>query len=145
MAKPVPTLEISPQTAEFLTKRLIGRLATASPDGQPHVVPVWFLWEADAIWISSYRSTRKVMDLGKNHKCALVIDVESAQDGLTAVMIEGVSEIVTKPIDETKQIIERIYTKYLGSEGILEKDPQIWLNSPENILIKVKPTRIKTW
>lgn len=141
MTKP----EISSQAAEFLTKKLIGRLATASPSGQPHVVPVWFLWDENAIWISSYRSTRKVIDLERNHKCALVVDIEFAIDGLTAVMIEGLSEVVTQSPTETKKIIERIYLKYLGPEGILDKDPQTWLNSPENVLIKVIPTRIKTW
>jgi nitroimidazol reductase NimA-like FMN-containing flavoprotein (pyridoxamine 5'-phosphate oxidase superfamily) len=62
----MPTPEITPVVKEFLTRRLLGRLATASPEGQPHVVPVWFLWEDGAAWISSYRSTRKVIDLERN-------------------------------------------------------------------------------
>ena len=85
----MPTPEITPQAEEFLTRKLLGRLATASPDGQPHVVPVWFLWEDGAAWISSYRSTRKVIDLERNPKCALVVDVEYPVGGLTAVMLEG--------------------------------------------------------
>ncbi len=138
-------LEISSRVVDFLNKRLIGRLATVSSSGQPHVVPVWFLWENNSIWISSYRSTRKVIDLEHNHKCALVVDVENESNGLTAVMLEGISEIVIKPPDEVKIIVERIYKKYLGAEGILEPDPQTWLNSPENVLLNVLPTRIKTW
>ena len=141
----MPTPEITPSVAEFLTRKLIGRLATALPDGQPHVVPVWFLWEDDAIWISSYRSTRKVIDIERNHKCAIVIDIENANGGLAAVMLEGTSELVSMPPAEVRQRIERIYTKYLGSEGVLEADPQTWLNSPENVLIKLTPTRIKAW
>ena len=141
----MPTPEITPSVAEFLTRKLIGRLATALPDGQPHVVPVWFLWEDDAIWISSYRSTRKVIDIERNHKCAIVIDIENANGGLAAVMLEGNCELVSTPLDEVRQRIERIYTKYLGSEGVLEPDPQTWLNSPENVLIKLTPTRIKAW
>ena len=137
--------EISPQVAEFLRQRLIGRLATASPDGQPHIVPVWFLWEDGAVWISSYRSTRKVIDIERNRKCALVVDIENAEDGLTAVVLEGQAELVSVPAETVKQRIERIYTKYLGPEGVLEKDPQTWLNSPENVLIRFTPTRVKSW
>ena len=141
----MPTPEITPQAEEFLTRRLLGRLATASPDGQPHVVPVWFLWEDGAAWISSYRSTRKVIDLERNPKCALVVDVEQADGGLTAVMLEGRAELVNTPHEAVKQRIERVYTKYLGAEGILEKDPQEWLNSPENVLVKLTPARVKAW
>ena len=141
----MPTPEITPQAEEFLTRRLLGRLATASPDGQPHVVPVWFLWEDGAAWISSYRSTRKVIDLERNPKCALVVDVEEADGGLTAVMLEGRAELVNTPQEAVKQRIERVYAKYLGTEGMLEKDPQEWLNSPENVLVKLTPARVKAW
>ena len=145
MEVPVSVPEISPQVADFLRGRLLGRLATASPDGQPHIVPVWFLWEDGAVWISSYRSTRKVIDIERNHKCALVVDIENNNDGLTAVVLEGQAELVSVPVDTVKQRIERIYIKYLGPDGVLEKDPQSWLNSPENVLIKFTPTRVKSW
>jgi PPOX class probable F420-dependent enzyme len=141
----MPSPEITPQAEEFLTRHLLGRLATASPDGQPHVVPVWFLWEDGAAWISSYRSTRKVIDLERNPKCALVVDVDEAKGGLTAVMLEGRAQLVSTPLEAVKERIERIYTKYLGHEGVLEKDPQEWLNSPENVLVKLTPTRVKAW
>ena len=141
----MPTPEITPVVEEFLTRPLLGRLATASPDGQPHVVPVWFLWEDGAAWISSYRSTRKVIDLERNPKCALVVDVEEAEGSLTAVMLEGRAELVGTPANAVKQRIERIYTKYLGAEGVHDNDPQEWLNSAENVLVKLTPTRVKTW
>ena len=139
------TIEISPEARAFLARPLLGRLATASTDGQPHVVPVWFLWEDDLIWISSFRSTRKVIDLEKNPKCAIVVDVEKAEGGLTAITIEGAAELVSEPHAETKARIERVYIKYLGAVGVEEKDPQSWLESPENLLIKLTPKRVKTW
>lgn len=137
--------EISPHIEEFLSRRLLGRFATVSPDAQPHVVPVWFLWEDKTAWISSYKSTRKVIDLEHNYKCALVVDIENDKDGLSAVVLEGRGELVTLPVEIVKLRIERVYAKYLGQEGVLEKDPQAWLNSPENLLIKLTPMRVKTW
>ncbi len=136
---------VSPQVAEFLANRLLGRLATAAPDGQPHVVPVWFLWEEGAAWISSYRSTRKAIDIQANNKCALVVDIENPREGLTAVVLEGRAELITIPPTLVRERIERIYKKYLGVDGLNEIDPQTWLNSPENVLIKLNPTRVKAW
>lgn len=142
---PSKAIEISIEASEFLSGKLIGRLATASTNGQPHVVPVWFLWENEALWISSYRSTRKVIDLERNPKSAIVIDVEESGGGLTAVMIEGNCELITQSRAEAQKMIEKIYLKYLGPEGIREKDPQTWLHSPENVLLKLTPNRIKVW
>ena len=138
-------LIISHQVEDFLTHQLLGRLATSTPDGQPHVVPVWFLWEEGVIWISSYRSTRKVIDISNNNKCALVVDIENPGDGLTAVVIEGMAELVSTPIDWVKQRIKLIYIKYLGLEGLEKNDPQTWLNSSENVLIKLTPKKVKAW
>ncbi len=139
------TPEITPEVQEFLSRPLLARLATASLDAQPHVVPVWFLWEDDAVWVSSYRSTRKIGDLERNPKCAIVIDVEQGQGQVSAVMIEGTAELVSVPRGETRARIERVYIKYLGPQGVLAPDPQSWLDSEENLLIKITPKRIKTW
>lgn len=138
-------IEITPAMQEFLARPLLARLATASPDAQPHVIPVWFLWEDGFIWVSSYRSTRKIGDLERNPKCAIVIDVEQAEGQMAAVMIEGNAELVNTPKAETRARIERVYTKYLGPEGVLAPDPQSWLDSEENLLIKIMPRRIKSW
>lgn len=49
------------QIEEVLKEVVLARLATAnSKTCQPHVVPVWFLWDGESIWISAFNSTRKV-------------------------------------------------------------------------------------
>lgn len=138
-------VEISLDAQSFLARPLLGRLATASPDGQPHVVPVWFLFEDGFIWVSAFQSTRKVIDLERNPKCAIVIDIEQGQEALSAVAIEGQAELIRASFQEVRQRAQRIYAKYLGPEGVLARDPQEWLDSPENLLIKITPTRVKTW
>ena len=129
----------------LLAQPILARLATASPDGQPHVVPVWFLWEDGSAWVSSYHSTRKIRDLERNPRCALVVDVFEAKGGLTAVLLEGEAELVTGPRDELRARILRLYTKYLGPQGVLAPEPQEWLNSPENLLVKLTPRRTMSW
>lgn len=139
------SLEISPEAQAFLARPLLGRLATASPDGQPHVVPVWFLLEDGFLWVSSFQSTRKIIDLERNPKCALVIDIEQGKESISAVAIEGRAELIRAPFPEVRQRAQRIYAKYLGPEGALAREPQSWLDSPENLLVKIMPTRVKTW
>lgn len=137
---------LDPQQVEaFLSEPNLARLATISKNGHPHVVPVWFLWEDGAVWISAYRSTRKAKHLLMDKRCALVVDVKKAEHGVTGVLFEGEVEIFETSQPDIRGRIERIYLKYLGQEGIKDKDPQDWLASPENMLIKLTPKLTASW
>ena len=64
---------------------------------------------------------------------------------ITDVLLEGEAELLTGSRPEVRARIERLYLKYLGPNGILNKEPQEWLNSPENLLVKLTPKRILSW
>ena len=129
-----------------LAEPVLARLATTNPKTmQPHVVPVWFMWDGEYVWISSFVSTRKIRDLRINPRGAVLI--ESKQEGgkLQAVLLEGTVELVTQPRQIVSEIANRIYIRYLGPEGIKEDEPQSWLKDPENLLVKLTPERIMSW
>lgn len=129
-----------------LAEPVLARLATTNPKNlQPHVVPVWFVWDGESVWVSSFISTRKIRELQHNPRGAVLI--ESKQEGgkLTAVLLEGPVELVAEPRPLVSEIASRIYLRYLGPEGIKDPEPQSWLNDPENLLIKLTPKRIISW
>ncbi len=137
--------DISAKHAAMLAEPLLARLATASlPEGQPHVVPVWYLWDGDSLWISAYRSTRKVRMLMQNPRCAVVVD-RAGNNGEAGILFEGQAELVTGPFDFLVQRTAEIYTRYLGEDGVLAPDPQEWMHSPENLLIHLTPEKVYTW
>lgn len=130
----------------FLARPLLARLGTANPaTGQPHVTPVWFLWEDGSVWISVFDSTRKGRELLANPRCSVVIDVDESGLALRAVLFEGTAELLTGPNDFTKAMFTRIYSRYLGPEGVLAADPQEWIHSPENLLVRLTPEKTYTW
>ncbi len=129
-----------------LAEPVLARLATTNPRTmQPHVVPVWFMWDGECVWVSSFVSTRKIRELKNNPRGAVLI--ESKQEGgkLQAVLLEGTVELVTQPRQLVSEIASRIYIRYLGPEGVKDPEPQSWLNDPENLLIKLTPSRIISW
>jgi general stress protein 26 len=129
-----------------LAEPVLARLATTNPKTlQPHVVPVWFEWDGENVWISSFVSTRKIRELRINPRGAVLI--ESKQEGgkLQAVLLEGTVELVTQPRQLVSEIAHRIYVRYLGLEGVKSAEPQSWLKDPENLLIKLTPTRFISW
>ena len=134
------------QIEEVLNEVVLARLGTANINTcQPHVVPVWYLWDGESIWISAFTSTRKVKDLQSNQRCSILVEPSSGEGKLQAVLFEGVAELISEPRQVVKEISLRIYTRYLGSEGVLAEDPQSWSIDPENMIVKLTPARIFTW
>jgi general stress protein 26 len=129
-----------------LAEAVLARLATTNPKTmQPHVVPVWFMWDGEAVWISSFVSTRKIHELKHNPRGAVLIESKQEESKLTAVLLEGTVELVTEPRPLVSEIASRIYVRYLGVEGIKEPEPQSWLNDTQNLLIKLTPEKIISW
>jgi nitroimidazol reductase NimA-like FMN-containing flavoprotein (pyridoxamine 5'-phosphate oxidase superfamily) len=129
-----------------LGEAVLARLATTNPKTmQPHVVPVWFMWDGEFIWISSFKSTRKIRELIINPRGAVLIESKQEAGKLQAVLLEGTVDLVTGPRSQVSEIASRIYVRYLGPEGVLDAEPQSWLNDPENLLIKLVPERIISW
>lgn len=129
----------------FLAEPHLARLATCNPDTlQPHVVPVWYEWDGASIWISSFRSTRKVREIIQNPRVSLVIDASDPVGQAPGVVFEGSAELITDPTLGVERGTS-IYARYLGPQGVLEPDPQSWLHDPEHLLIRLKPQQMYTW
>jgi nitroimidazol reductase NimA-like FMN-containing flavoprotein (pyridoxamine 5'-phosphate oxidase superfamily) len=56
-------VEFNRAEERFLKKKELGRLATISPDGMPHVVPVSYIYQAGEILIATDYETKKCRNL----------------------------------------------------------------------------------
>jgi general stress protein 26 len=131
---------------ELLSLPVLARLATTNVHTlQPHVVPLWFLWDGTSAWISSFVSTRKIKDLHSNPHAALLVEPKQEGYKLQAVLLEGKVEVIAEPRDFVASQSLKIYTHYLGPQGVLAADPQTWAVDPENRLIKLTPERVIAW
>ena len=127
----------------FLAEPVLARIATV--DGErPHVVPMWFDWDGDSIWMETGLGFRKHKNLLANPHCAVAIDVTAGGLRFKGVILEGKAELLTEPPGFIRQVVVRIYTKYLGPEGINEPIPREMIDA-EHVLIKLTPTRIISW
>ncbi len=135
-----------PLVAELLQQPVLARLGTANPKTlQPHVVPVWFGWEQDTLYISAFTSTRKVKDLLRNPRCSVLIEPkDAAQSKIQGVLLEGTCEMIAEQ-PAVAQKAEWIYIKYMGEEGAKAPEPQSWLTDPESRIIKLIPSKVFVW
>ena len=63
-------------------------ITTVRPDGSPHVMVVWGMWQSGRFLFSTGSKSRKAQNLAQNSSC--VVSTEHAHE---AVIVEGVAEI----------------------------------------------------
>ncbi len=91
----------TPAEIAYLQSQRLGRIATAGPDGQPHVVPVGFRYNAeqDTIDVGGHSLTegKKFRDVQRNPRVAIVIDDLTSVDPWTVrgIEIRGEAMILT--------------------------------------------------
>ena len=68
------------------------RLATVDDDGAPHVVPIWFVFEDDRIWITPRERSTWWGHVQREPRVAMVIDEEASP--YRKVIVRGPIEIV---------------------------------------------------
>jgi nitroimidazol reductase NimA-like FMN-containing flavoprotein (pyridoxamine 5'-phosphate oxidase superfamily) len=92
------------------------RLATVDADGAPRVVPIWFVFEDNRIWMTPRERSAWWPDVQHDARVALVIDEEAAP--YRKVVARGSVEIVHRPgdDDEWRDRYRRIATRYTPEE-----------------------------
>jgi len=104
---------------ERLTRSRAYWLATTRPDGRPHVMPVWCLWDDGALWFSSSVGSRKVRNLRADPRCAVTTD-----EAMQPVVVEGRATFVTEP-DRLRRVIELENAKYDTELDVAFLDPAV--------------------
>jgi PPOX class probable F420-dependent enzyme len=80
--------------------------ATVCPDGRPHVMPVWGVWDGGRLWFSSGLRSRKARNLAADPRCTLTTD-----DARDPVVLEGRAERVTDA-DRIAAFVDAVNAKY---------------------------------
>ena len=84
--------------AEYLAENFIGRVATSSASGQPHVVPVAYNFDGSTITLGGWNLTKtlKFRNMMANSKVAFVVDdvVSTRPWRVRGVEVRGIAEPV---------------------------------------------------
>jgi pyridoxamine 5'-phosphate oxidase family protein len=112
----------SEREACFLCDGGLGRLATVSPDGQPHVVPVAYEFDGEFLYFSgrSLSSSLKFRHITLNQKVAFVVDdvISLSPWHARGIEVRGDAEI----LDEGGRSYVRITPRSKASWGMCRED-----------------------
>ena len=128
----------SPRIQNYLTEQRLGRLATITPDGLPHIVAVGFVNDETNLYFSTFTKTKKVKNIIKDSNIAFIIDDSGGSTGWRYVTIEGYGHLITEQ-DEFNKVRELLcdkYPAYLSDEWAIKRE--------SHTLIRIEPRKILT-
>ena len=121
---------------ELLSTERTLRAATVSPEGTPHVVPLWFVWHERAIWVNSLRRSKRTHDVAAGSQVALCVDTGVQYEDLRGAVLYG---RFTPATDEPAlaQVKAAFASKYWNLESIPDLKSHDWL--------LLRPDRVVSW
>lgn len=90
-------------------------ITTVKPDGSPHTMVIWGLWQDGRFLFSTGSKSRKARNLAKNPNC--VICNEHAHE---AIVVEGVAEIAD--LEARRKFLPAYERKYEFDMGSMKAD-----------------------
>ena len=99
-------------------------------DGRPHLVPIWYVWLEDKIYVSTGADTQKFVNLHLNQNVAL-----SLPDTASVILIEGEAHVADRAT--VNVVAEYFYHKY--EWDFRYDDSANWR------LIEITPQKILAW
>jgi PPOX class probable F420-dependent enzyme len=138
--------EMTEPVRRFILAHSVARLATASKDGQPHVIPFCYAFDGESFYFvvdqkpkrQTGKPLKRIRNILENPQVALVID-DYADDWtqLAYVLVSGTAALVQS---------EKEYARALTL--LRERYPQyrlMDLTFAHNPLVRITPTTVHAW
>jgi PPOX class probable F420-dependent enzyme len=131
-----------PLVEELLGLRLVAVLGTVGRDGLPHLTPIWFAADDEAIVMATSSSSRKVAYLERDPRAALALHDSRAGFEVCGVSMTGRVEFVRGT--EAAPLVERVHARYVDASAEGLPDVADFLAS-DDVALRFLPERAWTW
>ncbi|WP_433607388.1 TIGR03668 family PPOX class F420-dependent oxidoreductase [Prescottella agglutinans] len=120
----------------------VARMATVSPDGDPHLVPVVFAVVDDTIYTAvddkpkTTRRLRRLANIAATGRVSLLVDhYDDDWAQLWWVRVDGSAQVISSEDDEGRVAVDALVAKY----------PQYRAMRPSGPVVAVRDLRCRSW
>ena len=123
---------------EVLSGPRIARVGTIGPEGEPHVTPMWFVWDGESMYVIGRKVSSWIEQMRKNPRVAVLIDDDGPPE--FKISIQGFARITHVDWVETgKKMVVKYFGDKIGNQYL-----EATLDQPR-FLVKIDPKEIITW
>ena len=130
---------------EFLSRKLVARMATQRADGWPHVTPIWYVWEGGRFLLSLGNSRRHLANLRGDPHVTMCVDIDPRTEDPSktprSVVCFGLAELIEDE-PRVREVTEKMELRYLGAVPP-EFEEALWFEG--RTVVDIEPQRWLAW
>src|SRR3954447_17114137 len=131
------------EVAGLLAGARSATMASIGPDGQPHLVAMWFAVVDGDICFETKTKSQKAANLRRDPRITCLAEDGATYEDLRGVAIEGEAEVTDDP-DLLWRIGVNIWERYYGPySDDLKPIVETMLN--KRVAVRVRPERMRSW
>lgn len=129
----------------FLDEQRIVQIATAGPNGRPHLMPLWYVPEGTRLLAWTYAASQKAKNLERDPRATCSIDDGVQYQELRGAMMECDVAREHDP-ERVAEIGAALLSRYGGAEELApEAVEMVRAQAAKRVGLRFSPTRIVTW
>jgi PPOX class probable F420-dependent enzyme len=115
-----------------------GKIATVRADGRPHVVPIWFEVDGNAILFTTGQHSVKAKNIRRDNRICFTVDEDTPP--YSFALIDGTAELIDDP-EELLKLATRLGGRYMGQERAEEYGKRNAV--PGEVMVRITPTKVR--
>jgi PPOX class probable F420-dependent enzyme len=131
------------EIVEFLHQQRSSTVATYGPQGQIHLVGMWYAVRENTVWFETKRKAQKVVNLRRDPRLSFLVEAGHTYDQLRGVALEGRGVIVEDP-DVVWDVCVDIFNRYNG-EYSEEMKPFVEFMAKNRVVVRLDADRVRSW
>jgi nitroimidazol reductase NimA-like FMN-containing flavoprotein (pyridoxamine 5'-phosphate oxidase superfamily) len=116
MASKRDQIKLTPEEVEeFLARERVMNVASAGPDGWPHLTALWYVMRGTDPWAWTYAKSQKVKNLERDDRATTLVESGNEYAELKGVMLKTRAHI-ERDTDKVIDFASELFAKYQGTD-----------------------------
>ncbi|MDN4163017.1 TIGR03618 family F420-dependent PPOX class oxidoreductase [Nocardioides abyssi] len=127
----------------FLTQQRSSTVATIGPNGQVHLVAMWYAWLDGHIWLETKAKSQKVVNLRRDPRMSFLVESGHTYDQLRGVSLEG-NGVVIEDEQTVWDVCVNVFERY-NAPYTEELKPFVELMAKNRVVVRLDVDRVRSW
>jgi PPOX class probable F420-dependent enzyme len=128
---------------EFLRQQRSSTVATFGPQGQIHLVGMWYAVLDGQVWIETKAKAQKVVNLRRDPRMSFLVEAGQTYDQLRGVSLEG-RGVVIEDTGVVWDVCVEVFRRYNG-EYTDEMKPFVEFMAKNRVVVRLDVDRVRSW
>jgi PPOX class probable F420-dependent enzyme len=128
---------------EFLRQQRSSTVATHGPQGQIHLVGMWYAVLDGQVWIETKSKAQKVVNLRRDPRMSFLVEAGQTYDQLRGVSLEGRGVVIEEP-DVVWDVCVEVFRRYHG-DYTDEMKPFVEVMAKNRVAVRLDADRTRSW